>query len=117
MFALIFFTGCFFCTIINMRQKQKRTSKMKKTIATLIFLGSTTMIGGCTNTEVGTSVGAAAGAGIGYAVSGGDALGTVIGAGAGALVGNSIGRSQDRYYYGGRYYGHRYYNNGYYRYY
>lgn len=85
---------------------------MKKIIATVFFIGvSTIMLGGCTNTEVGTTAGAAAGAGLGYAVSGGSALGTVIGAGAGALVGNSIGRDQDRrdYYYRRGYNGYYYY--------
>lgn len=79
---------------------------MKKIIATLFLLGiSTTMLIGCTNTQVGTTLGAAAGAGVGYAVSGGSALGTAIGAGAGALVGNSIGQDQDRRaYYGDPYY-------------
>ncbi|MDP1602571.1 MAG: glycine zipper domain-containing protein [Legionella sp.] len=80
---------------------------MKKTLPVVLFIGlSTTFLGGCTNTEVGTVAGGAAGAGIGYAVSGGSALGTVIGAGAGALIGNSIGQSQDRrdYYYRDRYY-------------
>jgi len=80
---------------------------MKKAIATVFLLGlSTSMIVGCTNTEVGTTTGAAAGAGLGYVVSGGSALGTVIGAGAGGLIGNSIGRDQDRrdYYRNGYYY-------------
>lgn len=79
---------------------------MKKIIPSLFFVGlSTLMLGGCTNSEVGTAVGGAAGAGLGYAVSGGSALGTVIGGGAGALLGNSIGQQQDRNYY---YYNHRY---------
>jgi hypothetical protein len=91
---------------------KKRESAMKKIISTLCVISlSTFMLGGCTNTEVGTGVGGAAGAGLGYAVTGGSALGTVIGAGAGALVGNSIGQEQDRRAY---YYHHRYYNNGYY---
>ncbi|HAT7031124.1 TPA: hypothetical protein JAN94_02535 [Legionella pneumophila] len=83
----------------------KRKFTMKKIIPTLFFIGiSTTMMVGCTNTQVGTAVGAAAGAGIGYGVSGGSALGTAIGAGAGALVGGAIGQEQDRreyYYYSG----------------
>ncbi|AUH71900.1 Surface antigen [Legionella sainthelensi] len=83
---------------------------MKKIIAPLFFISlSVFMLGGCTNTEVGTGVGGAAGAGIGYAATGGSALGTVIGAGAGALVGNAIGQQQDRQYY----YRHRYYRPGY----
>jgi surface antigen len=86
---------------------------MKKIIAPLFFISlSAVMLGGCTNTEVGTGVGGAAGAGLGYAVTGGSAVGTVIGAGAGALVGNAIGRDQDRrQYYNNRYYrhGHNYY--------
>ena len=86
--------------------KQYEEVKMKKITTTLFFLGvSATFLGGCTNTEVGTTAGAAAGAGIGYAVTGGDALGTVIGAGAGALIGNSIGQDQDR---------REYYRRGYY---
>ncbi len=84
---------------------------MKKTISAVCVVGlATFMLGGCTNTEVGTTVGGAAGAGLGYAVSGGSAVGTVIGGGAGALIGNSIGQQQDRAYY----YNRGYYNNGYY---
>ena len=80
---------------------------MKKTLPIMLLGISLTILGGCTNTEVGTVAGGAAGAGLGYAVSGGSALGTVIGAGAGALIGNSIGNDQDRYnYYAGR---NRYY--------
>ncbi|MCL5272073.1 MAG: glycine zipper domain-containing protein [Gammaproteobacteria bacterium] len=80
---------------------------MKNTIATLILLGSSSlMLISCTNTQVGTAGGAALGAGVRYAVSGGSGLGTAIGAGAGALIGNSIGQEQDRrdYYYGRPYY-------------
>ena len=81
---------------------------MKNKLSIALSAGLLTMVlGGCTNTEVGTVAGGAAGAGIGYAVSGGSGWGTAIGAGAGALIGNSIGRDQDRrdYYYGrDRYY-------------
>ncbi len=80
---------------------------MNKTIAAVFFLSvSSTMLMGCTGTEVGTATGAAAGAGIGYAVSGGDALGTAVGAGAGGLIGYQVGREQDRrrYWRHGRYY-------------
>lgn len=73
---------------------------MKKTVIGLTLLGaSTLLLGGCSNTEVGTTVGAAGGAGLGYAVSGGSALGTVIGAGAGGLLGYHVGASQDRRHY------------------
>lgn len=79
---------------------------MKNKLSIALSAGLLTMVlGGCTNTEVGTVAGGAAGAGIGYAVSGGSGLGTAIGAGAGALIGNSIGRDQDRReYYRDRYY-------------
>jgi outer membrane lipoprotein SlyB len=72
---------------------------MNKYFITLCFLGVTTLLGGCTSTQVGTVAGAGAGAGIGYAVGGG--WGSAIGAGAGALIGNQIGQDQDRrnYYY------------------
>ena len=76
---------------------------MNKITSSGIILSAALILGGCTNSEVGTGVGGAAGAGLGYAVSGGNVWGTVIGAGAGALIGNQIGKSQDhhRYY---RYY-------------
>lgn len=86
---------------------------MKKIISTLLVVSlSSFMLGGCTNTEVGTTVGGAAGAGLGYAVSG-SPWGAVIGGGAGALIGNSIGQNQDRRaYYNSRYYNDRYYGGG-----
>jgi hypothetical protein len=86
---------------------------MKKIIVPLFLISlSAGILGGCTNTEVGTTVGAGAGAGIGYAATGGSAVGTVIGGGAGALIGNAVGQDQDRrYYYSNRYYrpGYNYY--------
>lgn len=74
------------------RQKRQGMFIMKKIFLVLSLIGTSSLLGACTNTEVGTTAGAAAGAGLGYAVSGGNAFGTVIGAGAGALIGNQIGR-------------------------
>lgn len=74
---------------------------LKKSFVITCF--STIILGGCTNSQVGTVVGGAAGAGIGYAVSG-NAVGTVIGAGAGSVIGHTLGVREDQrarrnYYY------------------
>jgi hypothetical protein len=82
---------------------------MKKSVRAVCFAGLTTLMVGCTSTEVGTATGGAAGAGLGYAVGGG--WGAALGAGAGALIGNQIGRQVDdnRYHHrhGYRPYGYR----------
>ena len=80
---------------------------MKKITITLMGMTfASSLLVGCTNTQVGTAAGAAAGAGLGYAVTG-SGVGAAVGAGAGGLLGNAIGRNQDKrdYYYGrSRYY-------------
>jgi len=70
-----------------------------KTSLSIVFLGISALLVGCTATEQGAGIGAASGAGLGAIIghqSGETGEGAAIGAAAGALVGGLIGHQVDK---------------------
>lgn len=64
---------------------------MKKFLSlSIAIIAMATLLGACTNREMGTVGGAAVGGVAGSALTGGSALGTVAGAVGGGIIGNQV---------------------------